>query len=59
MLVGIAYYAANSRQSSQFLGCALSVAPGHNDLASGVFAMDAADGGARVLIGGGGDSAGV
>ena len=59
MLVGIADYAANSRQSSQFLGCALGVAPGDDDLAGGVVAMDAADGGARVLVGGGGDGAGV
>ena len=54
MLTGVSNYFADSRQGCNFFRGALGVATRHNDLASGVFAMDAADGGACVLIGGGG-----
>jgi len=42
-----------------FLGRALRVAAGDDDLTIGVFAMHTADGGARILIGGGGYGAGI
>jgi len=59
VLVGIAHDPANSRQGSNFFRRALGVAAGHQDLAAGVGAMNAADGGASILVGGRGDGAGV
>ena len=59
VLVGISDHQADARQRRQFLGSALRVAAGHQDSRFGIFAMNAADGGTRVLIGGGGYGAGV
>ena len=49
----------DARQGGQLFGRALGIAAGDHDLCAGIFAVDSADGGAGVLIGGGGDRAGV
>ena len=51
MLVRISDHAADSRQSCNFFGRALRVASSDNDFAIRIFAMNTANGGARVLIG--------
>ena len=55
----ISYYTAHSRQRGYLFRSALGVASGDHDLATGIFAMDAANGGAGILIRGGGHGAGV
>jgi hypothetical protein len=52
MLVRVADHLRNARQGSDFFRSALGVAAGDHDLAAGILAVDAADGGARVLISG-------
>ena len=47
----IADYPLHARKLRDFLRCSLCVAAGYQDLASGVFTMDAADSSARVPIG--------
>jgi hypothetical protein len=51
MLVGIANNPRHPRKRCDFLGRTLGIASGDHDLARGVFAMDAANGRARILIG--------
>src|ERR1035441_3899421 len=46
-------------QRRNLLGCALSVAAGDQDSGGGIFAMNAADGSPRILIGRCGDGAGI
>ncbi len=48
--MGIADYPANTGDIRQFLGSALGVAPGDNDLTIGILAVDSTDGIANVLI---------
>ena len=57
--MGVAYNKGYSGEGGDFFGGALGVAAGDYDLAGRVFAMDAADGGASVLIGCAGDGAGI
>lgn len=52
--MGISDYLCDARQSGNFLGCPLGIAAGHDDLAARTFSVDAPDGGASILIGGGG-----
>jgi hypothetical protein len=59
VFVGIAYDNGNTGQSGNFAGGALGVAAGNYYFAGGIFATDAAEGGAGVLFGGSGDGAGV
>jgi hypothetical protein len=55
----VSYHAGHACESGYFDGRALGIAAGNYYLAGGVFAADAADGGAGVLLGGGGDGTGV
>ena len=59
VFVRVADYAGYSRQGCDFFGSALGVASRDDDLGVGILAVDAADGGAGIVIGGGGDGAGV
>jgi hypothetical protein len=59
MFVGIADDRADSGQGGDFGGSALGVASGDDDFSEGILALDAADGGAGILIGGVCDSAGI
>jgi hypothetical protein len=59
MLVGIADHLRDTWHCGDLLGGSLSIATGHHNLAVGIFTVNAADDGARVLIGGGGYRAGV
>ena len=59
MFMRVADDLADAGQSGDFFRRALRVAAGDHDLGFGVLAMNAADGGAGVLIGGGGHGAGV
>ncbi len=59
MLVRIPNDPLHAGKGSQLLGCALGVAASHENLAAGIFAMYAANGGARILIGRGGYGAGI
>ena len=59
MLVRIADYLGDAGKRGDFFRGALRVAAGDHDLRIGILAMDAADGGAGILIGGGGDGAGI
>jgi hypothetical protein len=57
--VRIAYNFADARQGGNFIGRALRVTPGDNNLTIRIFPVDAADGGARVLIDSGRDRTSV
>src|SRR4051812_44871260 len=46
-------------QSRNFLWRTLGVATGHDDLTLRIYAVDATDSGAGILVGGGSDSAGI
>ena len=59
MLVRIADYRAHARKGGDFFRSTLCIAAGDDDLGPGIFAMNAADRGACVLIGGGGYRAGI
>ncbi len=59
MLVRISHYAADSGEARNFLRRALRIAPGDNDLALGILAANAANGGSRVPVGRGGHCAGI
>src|SRR3954468_13351681 len=52
-------YPGNAGNGGDFGGSALRVAAGNEDLAIGIFAMDAANGSPSVMIGRGRDSTGV
>ena len=47
----IAHYPLHARQIRDFLGRSLRVAAGHQDLAFGIFTIDPANGGTRILVG--------
>jgi hypothetical protein len=59
MFVGVADYGANTWQGGDFGWGALGVASGDDDFGQRILALDAADGGAGILIGGVCDSAGI
>lgn len=59
MLVRVANYLADAGQSRDFLRCSLRITASYNNLALGIFSMDAANSGACILIGGGGHGTGV
>jgi len=59
VFVGITNNDGNAGQGGNFAGGALGVAAGNYYFAGGIFAADAAEGGAGVLFGGSGDGAGV
>ena len=59
MFMRVADDLRDAGQGGKFFGRPLGVATGHHDLCPGIFAVDPANGGAGVLIGGGGDRAGV
>ena len=59
MFVRIADDQADARKRRDFLGSALRITAGNQDLRIGILAMNAADGGAGILIGGRGYGAGV
>ncbi len=59
ILVRIADHESHAGESRDFLGRALGVAAGDDDARLGLRAMDAADGLAKLVVGGGGDGAGV
>ena len=59
MFVRVADDLGHAGEGGDFFRGALRVAAGDDDLGFGIFAMNAADGGAGVLVGRGGDSAGV
>ncbi len=59
VFVRIAYDEGYAGESCDFLRSALGVASGDDDFASGIFALDAAEGGAGFLLGGGGHGAGI
>ena len=59
VLVRVADHRTYAREGGDFFRGALRVAAGDDDLAAGVVAMNAADGGAGVLVGRGGYGAGV
>ena len=59
MFVRITDDLGDAGEGGDFLGGALGVASGDDDLGAGILAMDAADGGAGIVIGGGGDGAGI
>jgi hypothetical protein len=59
MFVGVADYQAYAGERDDFFRGALGIAAGYYNSRFGILAADAADGGAGVLIGGGGDGAGV
>lgn len=59
MLVRVADYQTYARKGGDFFGSALCVAAGDHDPGLGIFPMNAANGGAGVLVGGGGYGAGV
>src|SRR5215472_11408892 len=52
VFVRIAHHAGNVVESRDFLGGALRITAGDNDLSVGITATDAANGGTRVLFGG-------
>jgi hypothetical protein len=57
--VGISDHAGHARQGGDFLGSTLGITAGHHDPGFRILAMDAADGGAGILVGGSSDGAGV
>jgi len=59
MFVRIADDLGDAGDGGDFFGSALGVASRDDDLGVGILAVDAADGGAGIVIGGGGDGAGV
>src|SRR5579862_2873021 len=59
VLVGVADHLRDAGKSREFLGGALGVATGNHDAGLWILAMDAADGGARILIGGCRHGAGI
>jgi hypothetical protein len=59
MFVRVTDYGGYAGQGGDFLGSALGIASGDNNSCQRVLALDAADGGAGVPIGGIGDGAGV
>lgn len=59
MLMGISDYSCNAGQSGNFLRRSLRVTPGHHDPAVGIRALNSANSRARVLVGCGGDGAGI
>ena len=59
MLMGISDYSCDAGQSCNFLRRSLCVTPGHYDLAGGIGALNSANSGARVLVGGGGYGTGI
>ena len=59
MLMGISDYSCDPGQSSNFLRRPLCVTPGHYNLAGGIRALNSANSRARVLVGCGGDGAGI
>ena len=59
MLVRIADDLGDAADGGDFFGGALGVASGDDDLGVGILAVDAADGGTGIVIGGGGDGAGI
>ena len=59
MLVRVPDHNADPWQGRDFLRSALRVAAGHHDLCGWILAMDAADRGASIVVGGRSDSAGI
>ena len=59
MLVGITDNPRDAGQGGNLVGCALGVTAGYHDLAMGILASNATDAGARVMVGRGGDGAGI
>jgi hypothetical protein len=59
VFVRVPKYGRHPRQSRNFVGRTLRVTASHDDLTLRIFAVDATDGGARVLVCGGGDRAGI
>jgi hypothetical protein len=59
MLMRIPDHLGDSGQRSNLFGRALGVAPGDNDVAAGILAVDAADAGASVPVGGGSYGTGI
>src|SRR6202045_2183546 len=59
MLMRISHHPGHARKRGNFLRGPLGITARHHDLCHGVFAMDTANRGASVLIGGGGDGAGI
>jgi len=57
--VGVSHHPGYPGESGHFLRRTLGVAAGNHNPCIRVFAMDAADGGAGILIGGGSDGTGV
>jgi len=57
--VGVADYGGDAGEGGDFFGCALGVASGDENFGVGIVALEAADGGAGVLVGGVSDGAGV
>jgi hypothetical protein len=55
MLIGVSNHSGDPRQSCYLFRRALRVAPGDYDFAFGIFASNTANGGARVLVSGGGN----
>lgn len=59
MLMRIAHYPRHSRERGDLLRRALGIAARYHDSCIWVFAMDTANGGASVLVCGGGDRASI
>ena len=57
--MGVADHPFDAGQGGEFVRGALGVAAGHQDAGPGILAVHAADGLADVVVGGGGDGAGV
>ena len=59
VFVGVANYGGYAGECGDFMGSALGITSGDDDFGVWILPLDAADGGAGILIGGGGDGAGV
>ena len=59
VLVGVVDDLGDSGKRGQFFGGALGVASGDDDLRGWIFTVGSADGRTSILIGGGGDGAGI
>jgi hypothetical protein len=59
VFVGVADYGSDAGEGGDFFGGALGVASGDENFGVGIVTLEAADGGARVLVGGVSDGAGV
>lgn len=59
MLVGISNDTGDAGQGGNLLWCALGIAAGHDNLALGILATNAADAGACVPVGRGSNRAGI